>query len=53
VGSRSHGFGAAVKGREKFLSAKIQRNPLITIDSDERIQGNPSLSNPQNQGFRG
>jgi hypothetical protein len=53
VGCRSHGFGAAAKGHEKFRPAKIQRNPLITLDSDERIQGNPSLSNPQNQGFRG
>jgi hypothetical protein len=25
------------KAREKFLSAKIQRNPLKRLDSDERI----------------
>jgi hypothetical protein len=37
-----HGFGVAAKGREKFLSAKIRRNPLKRLDSDERIQGNPS-----------
>jgi hypothetical protein len=41
------------KGATKFTSAKIQRNPLKRLDSDERIQGNPSLSNPQNQGFCG
>jgi hypothetical protein len=35
------------KGREKFLSAKIQRKPLKRLDSDERIQGNPSFSNPR------
>jgi hypothetical protein len=34
------------KGREKFLSTKIQRNPLKMLDWDERIQGNPSLPNP-------
>jgi hypothetical protein len=39
------------KAREKFLSAKIQRNPLKRLDSDERIQGNPSFSNPQKRGF--
>ena len=39
------------KGREKFLVAKIQRNPLKRLDSDERIQGNPSFSNPQKRGF--
>jgi hypothetical protein len=53
VGRRSHGSGAGAKGREKFLSAKIPRNPLKMLDSDERIQGNPSLSNPQNHGFLG
>jgi hypothetical protein len=41
----------AAKGREKFRSAKIQRNPLKRLDWDERIQGNPSFSNPQNLGF--
>jgi hypothetical protein len=39
------------KGREIFLSAKIQRNPLKRLDSDERIQGNPSFFNPYKQGF--
>jgi hypothetical protein len=34
------------KARERFLSAKIPRNPLKRFDSDERIQGNPSFSNP-------
>jgi hypothetical protein len=51
--SHSRGSGAAAKGHENFCSAKIQRKPLKMLDSGERIQGNPSLSNPQNQGFRG
>jgi hypothetical protein len=53
-------LGAAVprfwrggKGREKFLSAKIRRNPLKRLDSNERIQGNPSLSNLLSEGFCG
>jgi hypothetical protein len=36
--------------RKKFV-LKIACNPLISRDSDERIQGNPSFSNPQNLGF--
>jgi hypothetical protein len=39
------------EGREKFLSAKIPCNPLKRLDSDERIQGNPSFSNPHKLGF--
>ncbi len=35
----------------KNFSTKIPRNPLISLDSDERIQGNPRKSNPQKQGF--
>jgi hypothetical protein len=34
----------AKRAREIF-SAKIQCNPLKRLDSDERIQGNPSFSN--------
>jgi hypothetical protein len=30
----------------KIFSAKIPRNPLISLDSDERIQGNPRKNNP-------
>jgi hypothetical protein len=30
------------KGREKIRSAKILYNPLKSLDSDERIQGNPN-----------
>src|SRR5258708_33071990 len=43
-------FRAADVGAQtalKNLSAKIQRNPLISLDSDERIQGNPRKSNPR------
>jgi hypothetical protein len=52
VSSRSRS-GSAAKGLEKFLSEKTQHNPLKMLDSVERIQGNPSLSNPINEGFRG
>jgi hypothetical protein len=38
-------------GVAKKFSTKIARNPLISLDSDERIQGNPSFSNPQKLGF--
>jgi hypothetical protein len=34
------------KGRKKKFSSKIPRNPLISLDSNERIQGNPNKSNP-------
>jgi hypothetical protein len=37
---------AGGQGREKFFSRKIAHNPLKTLISDERIQGNPSFSNP-------
>jgi hypothetical protein len=40
------------KGRANFISAKIPRNPLIRLDSSERIQGNPSFSNPKIRRFR-
>ena len=36
---------------EKKFSAVFPRNPLISPDSDERIQGNPRKSNPQKPGF--
>jgi hypothetical protein len=36
----------------KNLSAKIPRNPLISQDLDERIQGNPRKSNPENREIR-
>ena len=39
------------KSARKNLLLKIPCNPLISLDSDERIQGNPSFSNPQNLGF--
>jgi hypothetical protein len=35
------------KTREIFSCRGIPRNPLISLDSDERIQGNPRESNPQ------
>ncbi|HLX97257.1 MAG TPA: hypothetical protein VKR62_01050, partial [Roseiarcus sp.] len=37
---------------EKFLSRKISRNPLKSLDSNERIQGNPSVSNPRIGAFQ-
>jgi hypothetical protein len=32
------------KGRDKFSSRRIPRNPLKSLDSHERIQGNPRKS---------
>jgi hypothetical protein len=37
-------------GHEKIF-AENPVNPLISLDSHERIQGNPSFSNPQKLGF--
>jgi hypothetical protein len=34
------------EGAIKNLTPKVARNPLKSLDSDERIQGNPSFSNP-------
>jgi hypothetical protein len=39
------------KSARKKCLLKISCNPLISLDSVERIQGNPSFSNPQNLGF--
>jgi hypothetical protein len=39
------------KSARKKRPLKISYNPLISQDSDERIQGNPSFYNPQNLGF--
>jgi hypothetical protein len=39
------------KGARKNYLLEISCNQLINLDSDERIQGNPSFSNPQNLGF--
>ena len=41
----------AKTGLTKKLPRKIPRNPLISRDSVERIQGNPRNSNPHKQGF--
>jgi hypothetical protein len=34
------------QGELKKVSAKFRRNPLKRLISNERIQGNPSFSNP-------
>jgi hypothetical protein len=39
------------KTAQKNLLAKIHRNPLKSLDSDERIQGNPRKSNSRESGF--
>jgi hypothetical protein len=39
------------ESRAKKFPAKIPRNPLISLVSDERIQGNPRESNRPNPGF--
>ena len=51
VGFRPGGSKARQKSAEKIFAAKIPRNPLKSLDSDERIQGNPRKSKAQNQGF--
>src|ERR1700744_5186001 len=38
--------------REKILLAKRPRNPLKSLDSDERIQGNPRKSNTDQRSLR-
>jgi len=50
---RSLPFRAAHAGeaRAKFLPSRIQRNSLKSLDSDERIQGNPRKSNPPRRGL--
>jgi hypothetical protein len=45
------GAFATTKAPWKNFSLKIWCNPLISLDSNERIQGNPSFYNPQNLGF--
>ena len=42
----------AEKGSENFLLRTIQRNSLKSLNSDERIQGNPSESNVVYLGFK-
>jgi hypothetical protein len=37
----------AQEAETKNPAPKIARNTLKRLDSDERIQGNPSFSNPQ------
>src|ERR1700722_1809090 len=39
------------KSERKNLLLKISCNPLISLDSDERIQGNPRKSKPHILGF--
>jgi hypothetical protein len=39
------------KSAEKNFCSLCPRNPLISLDSDERIQGNPRKSNPHYRGF--
>jgi hypothetical protein len=41
------------KSTRKNLPSFFPRNPLISLDSDERIQGNPRKSNPHNRGVFG
>jgi hypothetical protein len=36
----------------KIGPSKIQRNPLIRLGSDERIQGNPRKTNPGLEGVQ-
>jgi hypothetical protein len=45
AGRHSHGRGFEAKGREKFLSTKIARNPLKRLDLVKEIQAFPTLIN--------
>ena len=36
---------------DEIIPPKFPRKPLKRLDSDERIQGNPSFSNPHKRGF--
>ena len=47
---RSRRLSTPGKRREEKFPPFFPRNPLISLDSDERIQGNPSFSNPRNRG---
>jgi hypothetical protein len=40
------------QGARKNIRAEILCNPLISLDSDERIQGNPRESNTLKPSFR-
>jgi hypothetical protein len=46
------GASGAWEEHEKFISAKIARNPLKKLTLDERVQGNPSFSNLKIGEFR-
>jgi hypothetical protein len=48
---RSGAARARRKSERKKLSPLFPGNPLISLDSDERIQGNPRKSNPHERGF--
>jgi hypothetical protein len=50
-GRRFDGSFATTKARAKKTLLKISCNPLISLYSGERIQGNPRESNPHNLGF--
>jgi hypothetical protein len=51
VGPPFRGLFRDDKSARKNLLLKNSCNPLISLDPDERIQGNPSFYNPQNLGF--
>jgi hypothetical protein len=51
VESRSGASVSTEKGGEKFSPLK-PRNPLKSLDSHERIQGNPRESKAQKRGLR-
>src|ERR1700733_5231128 len=47
LGAHSADTPPKARGRANFFPARISCNPLISLVSDERIQGNPSFSNSQ------
>jgi hypothetical protein len=44
--------GATGKGGRKIFRTKTPHNPLKSLDSDERIQGNPRKSKAQKRGLQ-
>jgi hypothetical protein len=50
--SRSGGADLTDKRLTKNLGSFYATNPLISLDSDEGIQGNPRKYNPLNRGFQ-
>src|SRR5580704_4912474 len=51
VAARCGAANVRGRGARKYFPRFFPRNSLISLDSDERIQGNPNKSNPYNLEF--